>query len=102
MNAFRILMPTTTLGLTRILRKRAHMLVPMADEPKDEEDREELIPAPPFDAERKERLAAIRRGEKPGKQGEKGVSEQRKQSTPREKAERASLKKSLRGPRKRG
>jgi len=72
----------------------------MPDDPENESD--ELIPAPPLDAPRKERLAAILRGEKPGKGGEKGVSEKRKLSGPREKAERDSMKKSLRGPRKRG
>jgi hypothetical protein len=72
----------------------------MADEP--EEEREELIPAPPHDAPRKERLAAILRGEKPGKAGDKSVSEKRKLNAQREKAQRDSMKKSLRGPRKRG
>jgi hypothetical protein len=85
------------------------MLGGMPDEPKEENDattgpevQEELIPAPPIDAARKERLAAILRGEKPGKGRGKGVSEKRKSNVQREKAERESMKKSLRGPRKRG
>jgi hypothetical protein len=72
----------------------------MSDE--SEEEREELIPAPPLDAPRKERLAAILRGETPGKGKDTSVSEQRRLNTQREKAERDSMKKSLRGPRKRG
>ncbi len=85
------------------------MLEGMSDEPKEETDatagpevHEELIPAPPIDAARKERLAAILRGEKPGKDGGKGVSEKRKLNVQREEAQRESMKKSLRGPRKRG
>ena len=81
----------------------------MPDEPKEETDattgpevQEELIPAPPIDAARKERLAAILRGEKPGKGRGKGVSEKRKSNVQREEAQRESMKKSLRGPRKRG
>src|SRR5215210_5949774 len=69
----------------------------MTDEPED--DQSELIPAPPADAARKDRLAAILRGETPGKGGKRGVSEQRKLNTQRETAERDSMKKSLRGPR---
>ena len=51
---------------------------------------------------RQERLAAILRGEKPSKAGKKGVSDQRKQDTQRDIAQRDSMKKSVRGPRKRG
>ena len=76
------------------------MLGHMAGDSEDE--REELIPAPPLDAPRKERLAAILRGEKPGRASGKGVSEQRALNAQRDKAERDSMKKSLRGPRKRG
>ena len=72
----------------------------MSDEP--EEPQAEPIPSPPADAARKDRLAAIRRGETPGKGGKQGVSEQRKLNTQREAAGRDSMKKSLRGPRKRG
>ena len=77
------------------------------DKDKDDESRalpvhDELIPAPPVDADRKDRLAAILRGETPGKGGGKGVSEKRKSNTQQEKAQRESMKKSLRGPRKRG
>jgi len=85
------------------------MLDGMSEEPKEEteastgpEVHEELIPAPAVDAPRKERLAAILRGEKPSKGGGKGVSETRKQNAQREEAQRESMKKPLRGPRKRG
>ena len=85
------------------------MLDEMSDEPEEETDastgpevHEELIPGPPIDAARKERLAAILRGETPSKGGDKGVSEKRKLNVQREKAQRESMKKSLRGPRKRG
>ena len=81
----------------------------MRDGPEEDTDatagpevHEELIPAPPIDAARKERLSAILRGEKPGKDGGKGVSEKRKLNVQREEAQRDSMKKSLRGPRKRG
>ena len=72
----------------------------MIDEP--EEGQAEPIPSHPADAARKDRLAAILRGETPGKGGKRGVSEQRKLNPQREAAERDSMKKSLRGPRKRG
>lgn len=72
----------------------------MVDEP--EEAQPEPVPGPRADAARQERLAAILRGEKPGKAGKKGVSDQRKLNTQREIAQRDSMKKSLRGPRKRG
>ena len=85
------------------------MLDEMSDEPDEETDastgpevHEELIPAPAIDAARKERLAAILRGETPSKGGGKGVSEKRKLNVQREEAQRESMKKSLRGPRKRG
>jgi len=85
------------------------MLDEMRDDSEEETDattgpevHEELIPTPPVDAARKERLAAILRGEKPGKDGGEGVSEKRKSNVQREKAQRESMKKSLRGPRKRG
>ena len=81
----------------------------MIEEPEEETDastgpevHEELIPAPALDGARKERLAAILRGQKPSKGGEKGVSEKRKLNAQREEAQRESMKKSLRGPRKRG
>ena len=85
------------------------MLDVMPDDPKEETDattgpevHEELIPAPPVDGARKERLAAILRGEKPGKDGGEGVAKKRKSNVQREGAQRESMKKSLRGPRKRG
>jgi hypothetical protein len=76
------------------------MLGYMVDDSQNE--REELIPAPPLDGPRKERLAAILRGEEPGEKTVKGVSEQRALNAQRDKSERDSMKKSLRGPRKRG